>query len=302
MFIGCKEGVFSLAYFWVLLAGILWGTVGTVQSFLPSTVEIFSISAVRAVIAGFSMLSLLIVLKKISFRNWPWLMTIFATVCITIFQLLFLGSVRLTGVALASVVSISTAPVFSGIIEWVYSKQCPSRIWGISTAFAIIGAVLLFMTPGNVQVNTTGVLYALIAGFVFAFYTLATKNVVKKVDALPMIAVIFSISAILISPFLFMYDITWMKDVKNLSIMLYLGFGTTVFAYVLYSQGLKKIPASSALTLSLAEPTTAALLGVFLLGEVFSFTSWVGIVLLLGGIVVLTVGAQLEVKKKYAKN
>lgn len=54
----------------------------------------------------------------------------------------------------------------------------------------------------------------------------------------------------------------------------------------------EKISSSAAVTLSLAEPLTAALLGVFLIGEYLSATSWVGVALLLGGIIVLTFGSR----------
>lgn len=53
-----------------------------------------------------------------------------------------------------------------------------------------------------------------------------------------------------------------------------------------------KINSSTAVTLSLAEPLTAAILGVFLVGEQLSGVSWLGVVMLLGGIVALTVGGR----------
>ena len=105
-------------------------------------------------------------------------------------------------------------------------------------------------------------------------------------------AVTFSLSALLLTPFFFIYDISWLADPGNVGIIVYLGLATTSVAYVLYGWGLRKIPASSALTLSLAEPTTAALLGVVVVGEILGFTSWIGIGLLLGSIVILTLGSK----------
>ena len=102
----------------------------------------------------------------------------------------------------------------------------------------------------------------------------------------------FSVSAVLLAPFWFLYDVSWLQSTGNVGIIFYLGLATTSVAYVLYGRGLHKIPSSSALTLSLAEPTTAALLGVFVVGEILSATSWIGILLLLGSIVVLTVGSR----------
>nr|WP_318539714.1 EamA family transporter [Terribacillus saccharophilus] len=47
------------------------------------------------------------------------------------------------------------------------------------------------------------------------------------------------------------------------------------------------MPASSAVSLSLAEPFTAAVLGVALIGEELNLLSWLGIGMLLGGIVLI---------------
>jgi len=121
---------------------------------------------------------------------------------------------------------------------------------------------------------------------------MSSKALLQKEEAIPVVAMTFSVSALLMMPFFFLYDVSWLMDVGNVGIIFYLGLATTSVAYVLYGRGLHKIPSSSALTLSLAEPTTAALLGVFIVGEALSTTSWIGILLLLGSIVVLTVGSK----------
>lgn len=202
------------------------------------------------------------------------------------------SSVRLTGVAIASVVAIGSAPVFSGIIEWLFLKLRPTRIWGISTSFAIVGCLFLFLNKGEITINPIGIVYSLIAGIIFALYTISSKALLQKEEAIPVVAMTFSVSALLMMPFFFLYDVSWLMEVGNVGIIFYLGLATTSVAYVLYGRGLHKIPSSSALTLSLAEPTTAALLGVFIVGEALSATSWIGILLLLGSIVVLTVGSK----------
>lgn len=84
----------------------------------------------------------------------------------------------------------------------------------------------------------------------------------------------------------------WVFEGQNLMPMVFMGLAATSIAYLLFLGGLEKISSSSAVTLSLAEPLTAALLGVFWVGEYLSPTSWVGVVLLLGGIIVLTLGSR----------
>ncbi|SES24282.1 DMT family transporter [Psychrobacillus sp. OK032] len=285
-------GLSVIPYIFVLLGAVLWGTTGTAQTFLPESAHPFVISAGRSAVGGFSLLIAMILLKKIKFTSWPWKETIHAAVCISLFQLLFFSSVKLTGVAIASVVAIGSAPVFSGLIEWVFLKLRPSKIWGISTAFALLGCIFLFINKGQITINPVGVIYSLIAGLGFAIYTLSSKSLLQKEEAIPVVAMTFSVSALLLSPFWFLYDVSWLQSTGNVGIIFYLGLATTSVAYVLYGRGLHKIPSSSALTLSLAEPTTAALLGVFIVGEILSVTSWIGILLLLGSIVVLTISSR----------
>lgn len=281
-----------LPYIFVLLGAILWGTTGTAQTFLPDNAHPFIISAGRSATGGLFLLIIMILLKKIKFRSWPWKQTLYTAICISLFQLLFFSSVRLTGVAIASVVAIGSAPVFSGLIEWIFLKMRPTKVWGISTGLAITGCMFLFITKGEVSINPIGVLYSLVAGLIFALYTMNSKSLLQKEDAISVVAMTFSLSALLLTPFYFILDVSWLWDAGNVGIIFYLGIATTSIAYVLYGWGLRKIPASSALTLSLAEPTTAALLGVVVVGEVLSTTSWVGIGLLLGSIAILTLGSK----------
>lgn len=281
-----------LPYIFVLLGAILWGTTGTAQTFLPDSAHPFIISAGRSATGGLFLLILMVLLKKIKFRSWPWKQTLYAAICISLFQLLFFSSVRLTGVAVASVVAIGSAPVFSGLIEWIFLKMRPTKVWGFSTGLAIIGCMLLFVTKGEVSINPFGVLYSLIAGIIFALYTMTSKSMLQKEEAMSVVAMTFSLSAILLTPSYFLFDVSWLNDAGNIGIIFYLGIATTSIAYVLYGWGLRKIPASSALTLSLAEPTTAALLGVVVVGEILSTTSWMGIGLLLGSIAILTLGSK----------
>lgn len=285
-----------LPYIFVLIGAMLWGTTGTAQTFLPDAAHPFVISAGRSTIGGFSLLIIMVLLKKINFKTWPWKETIYAAICISLFQLLFFSSVLLTGVAIASVVAIGSAPVFSGLVEWIYFKTRPTRIWGISTSFAIVGCLFLFLNKGEITINPVGIVYSLIAGLIFAFYTLSSKSILAKEEAIPSVAMTFSVSAVFLLPFLFIYDLSWLNDAGNVGIIFYLGLATTSVAYVFYSRGLNKIPSSSALTLSLAEPTTAAILGVLIVGETLSGMSWIGILLLLGSIVVLTVGSKSRKK------
>ena len=193
------------AYLIVLIGAILWGTTGTAQTFLPQTIHPLGVGASRLAVGGFSLLILLLILGKIQFKNWPWKPTVYAAISMALFQYLFFSSVRLTGVAIGTVVTIGSAPIFSGIIEWFIVKRRPTKIWAIATVLAIIGCGLLFLNQEGVVVNPIGVMMSLGAGSLFAIYTLVNKEVVDSVPAVSAVAVIFSLSAMMLMPFLFIF-------------------------------------------------------------------------------------------------
>ncbi|WP_245698277.1 DMT family transporter [Sporosarcina ureilytica] len=281
-----------VAFLFVLFGAILWGTTGTAQTFMPQTIHPLGVGASRLAVGGFTLLIVLLIMRRVTFHNWPWRPTIYAAISMAVFQYLFFTSVRLTGVAIATVVTIGSAPVFSGLIEWVIAKRRPTRVWASATLLAIIGCGLLFINKEGVVVNPIGVIMSLCAGSLFAIYTLVNKEVLDSVPAVPAVAVIFSISALMLFPFLFIFETEGLFTGRGIAVVLFLGFATTSIAYILFSTGLKYIPSSSAVTLSLAEPLTAALLSVIVVGERLSATSWAGVALLLGGILVLTLSGR----------
>jgi len=286
-----------IPYFLVLFAAMLWGTTGTAQTFLPQHAQPLTIGAIRLACGGFSLLLIMLMMKKINLRSWPYRITFIAALCMALFQPLFFTSVRVTGIAIGTVVAIGSAPIFSGLIEWLYLKMKPSRSWVVATSLAVIGCSLLFLNKDSLTVNPLGVSLSLVAGLVFAIYTIVSKEILRKVDAIPAVAMTFSLSALMLFPFLFIFDSSWVLEPSNSLTILYLGFMTTSVAYILYLTGLQRVPSSSAVTLSLGEPLTAAVLSVFIVGEVLSPISWIGVTLLLGGIIVLTLSGRKRVQQ-----
>jgi len=275
-------------YFFVLLAAILWGMTGTAQTFLDKDVSSIAVATIRSAIGGGLLLVVVLFLRKISFRTWSWKWTLLAAASIALFQGLFFTSIRLTGVALGTVVTIGSAPMFSGVIEWLLWKTRPTKVWGIATIMTITGCILLFINNGDGAIHIGGIGLAVCAGISFAIYTNMSKKLMAQQEALPAVAMTFSICALLLLPFSINSGFSWLAATQNFWTMLFMGVMCTSIAYLLFLSGLQKINSSSAVTLSLAEPLTAAMLGVLLVGEHLSLTSWCGVAMLLGGIVVLT--------------
>lgn len=289
----------SLAPFMILFAAMLWGTAGTAKAF-ASEVDSISMGVARLVIGGIMLMAIAVLTKKMTFKGWPVKPLIIGGIAMALFQPFFFSAVELTGIAVGTVVSIGSAPVFSGMIEWLVFKIRPSRVWWLSTFLAITGCIILMFNTNAVTVDATGVLAGLGAGISFASFTMSNSRLVQSHEPIASVAVIFCLSALILSPFVFINDMTWLGETNGFLVALHIGLLATTLAYFLFSNGLRHVKSSTAVTLSLAEPLTASLLGVFLVGETLDSLSWVGLIMLLAGIVILVL--QSRRTKKQAVN
>ena len=123
----------KLPPFLVLLAAILWGTTGTTQALAPETAHPVAIGATRLAVGGLFLLLIVLVIGKFNFKGWSIKTTLMASLCMALYQPLFFSAVSITGVAVGTVVAIGSAPIFSGLTEWIYLKIRPSKIWWYST-------------------------------------------------------------------------------------------------------------------------------------------------------------------------
>ena len=91
----------------------------------------------------------------------------------------------------------------------------------------------------------------------------------------------------MLTPLLLIENMSWLKEIRGISVALWLGVVATTVAYLLYSAGLKNLPANEAATLTLAEPVTATIFGVTLLAEHPPLLTWVGALVVLAGLAIL---------------
>ncbi|HLE52659.1 MAG TPA: EamA family transporter [Anaerolineales bacterium] len=274
----------------VMAAAVFWGTTGTAQAFAPDGAQPSSVGAVRLIVGGFTLL--LFAALRGAFRGqkqWLSRATITAAVCIALYQLCFFAGVARTGVAAGTIVAIGSAPIFAGLIGLPVHGERPGWRWGIATTLAVLGCAFLIADSGELRVNLSGILLALGAGLAYATYAVASKRLLEKQPPEAAMAIVFSLGAVLLLPVLVTSDLTWIAKPRGLGVALHLGLVTTAIAYILFSRGLKLIPVATAVTLSLAEPLTAALLGLVVLGEQHTPLALGGIGLILSGLFTLSV-------------
>jgi len=271
----------------VLAAGVLWGTTGTTQALAPAGVTPTCIGTMRLVVGGGVLMLLALVRGGFGTGRWPVLLTLLAGFCVASYQLCFFWAVQRTGVAVGTLVGIGSSPVIAGVLGFLFRGERPGRRWAVATCFALAGCGLLVGGGGKLSVDPVGVVLALGAGVSYASYTMAIKGLLPGRTPDAVMAVVFCIGALLLSPLLFTADLSWMASTRGLATVLYLGVIVTALSYWLFARGLRSVPVATAVTLSLAEPLTAALLGIVVLGERLSPLALCGIPLLFTGLAVL---------------
>jgi DME family drug/metabolite transporter len=203
---------------------------------------------------------------------------------VALYPLCFFAAVARTGVVIGTLVAIGSAPVIAGLLAWLLRGEVPGPRWIAATLLAISGCSLLVLAQGDVRLDLIGMLLALGAGLSYALYTLLSKDLMATLPPDAVMALLFGLGALLLLPLLLFSDIRWITQPSGLWVVLHLGLVATALSYLLFGRGLKLIAPARAVTLSLAEPLTAGVLGVVLLGESLTPGAVLGILLLLAAL------------------
>lgn len=278
----------------IAMAAILWGTAGTVQEMAVADASPLAVAAARAGIGG----GVLLVVAAVRHRDaLVTLLTeahhrravVAATVAMLVFQVGYLGGIRLTGVAVGALVAIGSAPVWAGVFAAVTGRT-PSPRWWVGTTVAIVGLALL-VAPGLLAdtaatgVDLGGVLLAAAAGAGYAGYATATAPLAGRVDAVAVVAVVFTLcGAVLL--FLPAGRAVGTLDATGLAGHAWLAAATVVAAYLLFARGLTVVDPPTATTVTLAEPVTATTLAILVVGERLGVIGGLGVVTILAGLAV----------------
>jgi DME family drug/metabolite transporter len=276
-------------YWLVLMAACLWGTNGTAQALAPPGAQPIIIGTLRIILGGAALLAFAAWRKTLrDGRHWAILPTLIAAVSIAAYQIFFFAGVARTGVAVGTIVGIGSTPILAGPIGYLVRRERPSRYWAIATCLGIIGCALLIVAGEQIHINLLGIFLAICAGGSYAVFTTLSKGLIEEHAPEAVMAVTFSIGAVLVAPLLLTADLSWLAEASGMLIILHLGVITAAVGYTLYARGLRLIPVSTTATLTLAEPLTAGLLGVFFLHEPLTGSAFLGILLIFSGLVVLS--------------
>ncbi|KJL38265.1 Threonine/homoserine exporter RhtA [Microbacterium ginsengisoli] len=288
----------------VLAAAVLFGTTGTSQALGPAGTTPLGVGAMRLLVggtvlavAGFALAARARARRGI--RNPPLsrravLLMVVTGVCLAGYQpLFFLGTSR-NGVAIGTVVALGSAPVLAGLLEWMLRRRAPRPVWLVATVLALAGvAIITLGGEGTGAVDPLGVVGSVGAGAAFAMYANAQRRLMDDgwdpFTVAGAMGLTSALAALAMVPFA---SFAWLADPRGAAMALWLGVATIAVAYVLFTWGLERMSAATAATLTLAEPLTATLLGILVLGEHLTLGGVIGLCVLAAGLVLLSAGSR----------
>lgn len=290
----------GLGIFCVLIASFLWGTTGTAATFAPE-VGPLAIGAVAMGVGG--LLQALLALRALKHDKAKlrvqWLLVLFGAVSVAVYPLAFYSSMYLAGVTVGTVVTIGSAPLFSALIEWIIDRKTLSKQWISGATLGLFGIVLLCFFGGNGHNATVvtssagatvfGVFLGLIGGLTYALYAWAAHRLMRNgISSKAAMGSIFGAGGLLLMPVLLMTGGALLASWNNALVGIYMAVVPMFTGYVLFGYALARIPVSTATTITLTEPVIAAMLAVVIVGENLSPLGWLGALLVISCLVILS--------------
>lgn len=290
----------KIAPFLVLLAGMLWGTLGFFVRVLNaeglSSMEIVMIRAITTTI-------LLLVylffydstLLKIRIKDiWCFLGT--GLCSIVFFNYCYFKTITMTSLSVAAVL-LYTAPAIVMLLSAVlfHEKITIKKIVALLATF--VGCMLVTGMVGSTGgLSIAGIVVGLGAGLGYALYSIFGRYALEKgYHSLTIFFYTFLFAMIGTIPLADQKQIlsVALGSIRMFLFCLVFGLFSTVVPYIVYTMGLKEMENSKASIIASIEPVTASILGVIVYHETIAINEIIGIVLVLASIVI----SNIQIKK-----
>ena len=225
-------------------------------------------------------------------QKWPWrdllILSGVGVVGMVGNQIFFVAGMGRTSVAHASLV-IATTPVQVLLFAWLKGQEQLTALKVAGMAMAIGGVGVLNLAPGRSAQGTSlmGDFLIFLCASSFAMYTVLGKERMLKFGAIPVNALGFGLSAIL----LLVPVVGWGRSFDFAAVpalawwmLAYMAGISSVLCYIIFSYSLEHLPASRVASFSYAQPFIASLAAWWLLGEPVTLSVALGGLMVLGGV------------------
>jgi len=253
-----------------VMAPMLWGTTYiTITQLLPPGRPLL-VASMRVLPAGIALLVVARLSSPWRPRGAEWGRTVVLALCNFgfFFPLLAVAVYRLPGGVAAAAGGFQPLLVLS--LTFVITRHRPSRRDLAVGAAAAIGVALVVIRP-HADIDAVGVLAALAANVSFAMGVVLTKRFPPAPNRLASTAWQLLLGGALLVPLMLVVEgAPPAVSARNVAGFAYLSLVGTAFAFVLWFNGIRKLPTAAPPLLGLASPIMGASIGWLALGQALS--------------------------------
>lgn len=269
-----------------IIALLLWSSSLIAAKFTYSMMDPVLVVQVRLIIAMIFVFPLFLRRwKKIDkpMRKQLWWLAFFNYTAVFLLQ--FIG-LKYTSAA-SAVTMIGLEPLLVVFVGHFFFKDRAKWFHWLFGAIAFLGVAVMINggqhNEGINEISLFGCLLVLSAGFIFASVLRWTGAVVAKVSTQAYTAVSIVLGTITTLPFTLILTESWEINLNGYGIagLFYLAIGCSWLAYWLWNKGLNSVDANLSGILVSLEPLFGILFAVGLLGEMLSFSTALGISLIM---------------------
>ncbi len=279
---------------YVVLACLGWGTACLFVNVLNGLgFDSIQIASGRCVTAAICLLIYMVIKHKGFVRMTPKQTVAVACEGISFFGMAatFFYAITNTSASTASLL-LAAAPVIVTVVSVIFFKEKMTVKKIVAIVMSLVGCGLVVGIVSGFKFNAFGIAMGALGALFYAVYSICTK-IAMRLDMAPDVNIAYSfcfsaLSALIISK-------PWEIAIKigeaplpSIALIIGVGIVTGAFAGLMYTNGMKLLPAGIASSMAVLEPITSTILSVVFLNEVLGLSSIVGIALVMLAVVMLS--------------
>jgi drug/metabolite transporter (DMT)-like permease len=175
------------------------------------------------------------------------------------------------------------------LFEWIFYKKKPTKGKIIAIGFLIIGSILAagLVAKSEVALSLQGTAWGLLSALTFTTFIFLSSSVGNETSPILKSAFLSTgglIVVLLVYPPMFLFDLPVLMGVAPYGLIL--GMFGVALPPLLFSIGMPHIGPGLGTILTASELPVAVTMSAIILAELVSFSQWLGVVIILSGIVV----------------